>query len=255
MSSRITVERIKGFKGGGKFAVLTAYDYPSAKVADRAGIPMLLVGDSWGMVVAGRPNTTSVTVDEMITCCAAVARGAKNSLIVADMPFMSYRTSMRDALRNAGRFISKGNAHAVKLEGGAEIAPLIDAIVAAGIPVVGHVGLLPQHIYAYGGYHMQGKDHESADRVRQDAVAVAKAGAFAIVLELVEEDLAHKITADIPVPTIGIGSGTKTDAQVQVWHDLLGLGEFAPKHAMRMADLNDQIETAIKRYIKTVGGA
>ncbi len=216
-------ELLRRKERGERFSVVTAADYPSARAAEEAGIDLLLVGDSLAMVELGYPNTLPVTMDEMVHHCRAVARGARRPLLIGDMPFLSYQIRPEDAVANAGRFVKDGGMDGVKLEGGCDMVATVRAILAAGMPVMGHVGLLPQSIHRLGGYKVQGKDHESARRVLDDALALEEAGCFAIVLEAIPARLASLVTARLKIPTIGIGAGAGCDAQVLVSHDLLGL--------------------------------
>lgn len=243
-----TSVKIKALKGSQKIAVLTAYDALTARYVDEAGIPVVLVGDSLGMTVLGYDTTLPVTMDEMVHHTAAVARGVKEALIVADMPFMSYQGTLEHALENAGRFIKEGRADAVKIEGGAMRADLIAKMVANGIPVLGHIGLLPQSVKETG-YKVQGKTDEAAQKLMDDAFALEKAGAFAVVLECVPTELAQKITAALKIPTIGIGAGPHCDGQVLVFTDVLGLGlGHVPGFVRKFADLKPQIQSALADY-------
>jgi 3-methyl-2-oxobutanoate hydroxymethyltransferase len=247
-----TAVKIKAMKGGQKIATLTAYDYLTARYVDEAGIPLVLVGDSLGMTILGYETTLPVTMDEMVHHTAAVARGVKNALIVADMPFMSYQGTLEHALENAGRFIKEGRADAVKIEGGAMRVDLIGKLIANGIPVLGHIGLLPQSVKETG-YKMQGKTDESARKLMDDALALEQAGVFAIVLECVPTELAQKITAALTVPTIGIGAGAHCDGQVLVFTDVLGMGHgHVPGFVKKFADLRPQIQDALATYKKEV---
>lgn len=249
-----TVATFKKAKQDGKrISMLTAYDYSTAKLEDEAGIHGILVGDSLGNVMLGYEDTISVTMEDMIHHGAAVARGAKNALIVVDMPFMSYQTSVYDAVCNAGRLMKEGRAQAVKLEGGREIVSQIQAIVQAGIPVMGHLGLTPQSVNVFGGYKVQGKDAQTAQKLLEDAKAVAEAGAFAVVLECVPAALAAKITEAIPVPTIGIGAGAGCDGQILVYQDMLGMfSDYTPKFVKRFADIGSAMKEAFHAYITEV---
>ncbi len=251
---RVTITQIKEMKQKGeKFAMLTAYDYSTAKLIDEAGIPLILVGDSLGMVVLGYGSTIPVTMDEMIHHTKAVVRGATRALIVGDMPFMTYQVSLEDALRNAARFMQEGGAQAVKLEGGEVMAETVRKIVSYGIPVMGHIGLTPQSIHQLGGFKAVGKTPEAAVRMLNDAIALDQAGAFAIVLECVPEPLAKLITEKVSAPTIGIGAGKYCDGQVQVISDILGLyTDFVPKHAKQYARLSEIIKKATADYIAEV---
>lgn len=234
---------------GEKISMLTTYDYSTAKLMDQAGINSLLVGDSLGMVMLGYEDTLSVTMEDMIHHSRAVAKGAQNALVVTDLPFMSYHISIPDAVANAGRLIKEGHAAAVKLEGGEAFSETIQAITRASIPVMGHIGLTPQSIHAFGGFKVQGKTIEAAQKILQDALAVEKAGAFAIVLEAIPADLAALITRKLTIPTIGIGAGNQTDGQVLVYQDMLGMyGEMQPKFVKRYADLGAEMNSAIQDY-------
>ena len=234
---------------GKKITMLTCYDYSMAKLMDEAGINMLLVGDSLGNVVLGYEDTLSVTMEDMIHHTAAVARGAKNALVVADMPFMSYQTSVYDAVANAGRLIKEGRAQMVKLEGGASICPQIKAIVEASIPVCAHLGLTPQSINAFGGFKVQGKSEEAAKKLIEDAKAVEAAGASALVMECVPAELAALVTGHINIPTIGIGAGAGCDGQVLVYQDMLGMfSDFTPKFVKRFASIGEMMKEAFKAY-------
>jgi 3-methyl-2-oxobutanoate hydroxymethyltransferase len=222
--SRVTVQTLRAMTSRSeRITMVTAYDSTFARMMDEGGADVLLVGDSLGMVVQGQDTTLPVTMDEMLYHCRAVARGSKRAHLVGDMPFMSYQVSPEEALKNAGRFLSEGGMHAVKLEGGADMAQTIRRVTAAGIPVMGHVGLTPQSVHAMGGFKVQGKREEEAQRVLSDAKAVAEAGAYALVLEGIPSELASRITAELPIPTIGIGAGPHCDGQVLVCYDLLGL--------------------------------
>jgi len=251
---RITIGKIREMKQKGeKITMLTAYDYATAKLIDEASIPLILVGDSLGMVMLGYESTIPVTMDVMIHHTAAVVRGAKNALIVGDMPFMTYHLSIEQALKNAGRFIQEAGCQTVKLEGGQEMAPTIKKIVECGIPVMGHIGLTPQSINQLGGYKAVGKTPETALKLMKDAVALEEAGAYAIVLETVPAPLSKKISEKISIPTIGIGAGVDCDGQVQVISDLLGMyTEFVPKHAKQYAKLGETIKAATANYIAEV---
>ena len=236
-----------------KISVLTAYDYPFARLISEAGIDMILVGDSVGSVFSGYDNTLPVTMDEMIYHTRAVVRGAGQTLVVADMPFMSYQTDLRDARHNAGRLIKEGGAQAVKLEGGENMAETIRTIVDIDIPVIGHVGLTPQSIHRMGGFRVQGRQDEQARRILADARAVEEAGAFALVLEGIPRSLARQITEALSIPTIGIGAGVDCDGQVLVIHDILGLcDKYSPKFIKRYADVSTTISAGIEDYIREV---
>lgn len=238
---------------GSKIAMLTAYDYSTAKLEDEAGIHGILVGDSLGNVVLGYEDTISVTMEDMIHHGAAVARGAKEAMVVIDMPFMSYQTSVYDGVVNAGRLMKEGRANAVKLEGGVEVSPQIEAITAAGIPVMAHIGLTPQSINSFGGYKVQGKSEEAARKLLEDAKAVEKAGAFAVVLECVPAKLAAIVTKELRIPTIGIGAGAGCDGQILVYQDMLGLfSDYTPKFVKRFAEAGQVMRDAFAAYIREV---
>ena len=238
---------------GHKISMLTAYDYTTARVLDEAGVNTILVGDSLGNVILGYEDTISVTVEDMIHHSAAVARGAKNALVVTDLPFMSYQTSVYDAVVNAGRLMKEGRAGAVKLEGGKEVCPQIKAIVSAGIPVVAHLGLTPQSINTFGGFKVQGKTEAAAKKLIEDAKAVEEAGAFLLVLECVPAKLAKLVTESINIPTIGIGAGAGCDGQVLVIYDMLGMfSDFKPKFVKHFANAGDVIREAVKTYIAEI---
>lgn len=246
---KMTAVQIKALKGGQKVACLTAYDTLSARYADESGIPLILVGDSLAMTVLGYETTLPVTMDEMVHHAAAVTRGVESGLVVADMPFMSYQGTTEHALENAGRFIKEAGADAVKIEGGALRVELIEKLVANGIPVLGHIGLTPQSVKETGGFKMQGKTDEAAQQLLEDAVALEKAGAFALVLECVPAELAQKITASVNIPTIGIGAGPHCDGQILVFTDVLGMGlGHVPKFVKKFADLKPQIQSALSAY-------
>jgi 3-methyl-2-oxobutanoate hydroxymethyltransferase len=251
---RVAIGDIKAMKQRGeKIAMLTAYDYATAKLVDDAGIPLILVGDSLGMVMLGYESTIPVTMDEMLHHTKAVARGAKHALVIGDMPFMTYHVSVEDALRNAARFIQEGGAQAVKLEGGETVAETVSRLVSCGIPVQGHIGLTPQSINQLGGYKVIGKTPEVAIRLLNDAQALDQAGVFSIVLEAVPTQLSKMITDRVAVPTIGIGAGKYCDGQVQVISDLLGLyTDFVPKHAKQYVKLNESITKAVADYLSEV---
>ena len=250
----ITVPAIAKRKNSGKkITALTAYDYSFAKLLDSTPIDILLVGDSLGMVSQGHRNTLSVTLQNIVYHTQCVNQGAKRALVVADMPFMSYQVSVEQALTNAGILIQQGGAAAVKLEGGRRIINQVNAIVKAGIPVMGHVGLTPQSVHQFGGYKVQGKNFLDSKQIKQDAKDLEKAGVFCLVLEGIPEELAAEITSDVKIPTIGIGAGTKCDGQILVIHDLLGFNpDFAPKFVKRYAQLSDVIQNAVIDFIKEV---
>lgn len=240
-------------KNGDKITMLTAYDYSTAKLIDEAGINSILIGDSLGNVILGYEDTLSVTMEDMLHHTRAVARGAKNALVVADMPFMSYQTSVYDAVVNAGRLIKEGRAQAVKLEGGAAVCEQIRAIVNASIPVVAHLGLTPQSINAFGGYKVQGKSEEAAKKLISDAKAIEEAGAFALVLECVPAKLAELISQIISIPTIGIGAGAGCDGQVLVYQDMLGMfSDYTPKFVKKFANIGEAMTQAFREYINEV---
>lgn len=235
---------------GRKISMLTAYDYSTAKLMDEAGINAILVGDSLGNVVLGYEDTLSVTMEDMIHHGAAVARGAKNAMVVVDMPFMSYQASVYDAVVNAGRLMKEGRASAVKLEGGKEVCPQVKAVTEAGIPVMGHLGLTPQSINTLGGHRVQGKTQQAAQKLLDDARALQEAGAFAVVLECVPEKLADKVTKELEIPTIGIGAGSGCDGQVLVYQDMLGMfSDFTPKFVKKFANVGQVMKEAFKSYI------
>lgn len=236
-------------KRGPKITVLTAYDYPTARIVDQAGIDVVLVGDSLGMVCLGYPDTVPVTMEEMLHHTAAVARGTERAVVVADLPFLSYQVSVEEAVRNAGRLVQKARADCVKLEGGVTQADKIEAIVRAGIPVMGHVGLTPQTATQLGGFKVQGRDPRAAKQLLDDARAVQEAGAFSVVLECVPSNLAAQITQALAIPTIGIGAGPQCDGQVLVFHDLVGLYErFTPKFVKRYANAAEGLRAAVEAY-------
>lgn len=236
-----------------RLTMLTAYDYSTAKLIDNSGINGILVGDSVGMVCLGYEDTLSVTMEDMIHHTKAVARGVKNSLIVADMPFMSYQTSVYDAVVNAGRLIKEGRAHSVKLEGGLEVCDKIEAITKASIPVMAHIGLTPQSVNSIGGFKVQGKDEDAAKALIEAAIAIEKAGAFAIVLECVPAKLAKIITEKVSIPTIGIGAGADCDGQILVYQDMLGMfSDFTPKFVKKYENLGEKMTNAFNRYIDEV---
>lgn len=239
---------------GRKLVMLTAYDYSTAKLQDEAGVDGILIGDSLGNVILGYEDTLSVTMEDMIHHSRAVARGASHALIVCDMPFLSYEVSVEDAVRNAGRLLKEGRANAVKLEGGRKVCPQVRAIVAAGIPVMGHLGLTPQSVNAFGGFKVQGKTEKSARALLDNARALEEAGAFAIVLECVPAALAELVTSRISIPTIGIGAGAACDGQILVYQDMLGMTSgFSPKFARRFAEVGDVMRKGFSDYIEAVG--
>lgn len=251
---RVTITDIQNMKAKGeKVVMLTAYDYATAKILDEASVPIILVGDSLGMVMLGYETTIPVTMEEMLHHTKAVVRGTKRALIVADMPFMTYTVTVEEALRNAARFIQEGGAAAVKLEGGEPVAAAVRRIVDCGIPVMGHLGLTPQSVHQMGGYKVQGKTLETARRILRDAEILQESGVFAIVLETVPAPVAKIITETVRVPTIGIGAGPYCDGQVQVISDILGLfTDFFPKHAKRYASLGQTIKDSVNQYMREV---
>lgn len=250
---RMTAPAVMAAKGERKLAMLTAYDYAAARLAEAAGVDMILVGDSLAMVVLGHEDTLSVTMDEMLHHVRAVSRGSSQALVVADMPFMSYQVSVAEAVANAGRFLKEGRAGAVKLEGGREVAPQVKAMVEAGIPVLGHVGLTPQHVAAMGGFKVQSKTAEAAAKLLEDAQILAEAGCFGIVLECIPAAVASIVTATLPVPTIGIGAGPDCDGQVLVFHDVLGLYDrMHPKFVKQYASLGSLAQDALTQYVDEV---
>lgn len=251
---RVSVLDLKRKKDEGEpIVMLTAYDYPTALAVDQAGIDVILVGDSLGMVVLGYENTLPVTMEDMLHHSKAVARGAKNALLVGDLPFMSYQASTAEAVRNAGRFLQEGGMQAVKLEGGQERVETVQAILAAGIPVMGHLGLTPQSVSVLGGYKPQGRTLEAAKKLYRDALALQAAGCFSLVLEAVPTELAGWLSQRLEIPTIGIGAGAQCDGQVLVIHDMLGLFErFTPKFVQRYAQLHKEIVAALQAYRQDV---
>jgi 3-methyl-2-oxobutanoate hydroxymethyltransferase len=250
---RVTVPQIRSMKAKERIGMLTAYDYPSAKLADAAGADVILVGDSLGMVVLGYPDTLSVTVDDMLHHTRAAARGVQRALLVGDMPYLSYHVSVEESVRNAGRFIQAG-AHAVKIEGGKPSRiKTIGAILDAEIPVMGHIGLTPQSVNALGGFKLQGKNADDARRLIDEALALEHAGCFSLVLECVPTELAAFITERLTIPTIGIGAGPRCDGQVLVYHDVLGMYDgHTPKFVRRYAEIGNEIQGALARYLADV---
>jgi 3-methyl-2-oxobutanoate hydroxymethyltransferase len=249
-AKKVNTQMLRAKKQNGvPITMLTAYDYPTALAIDHVGIDVILVGDSLGMVVLGYTNTLSVTMDDMLHHCRAVARGARFPLLVGDMPFMSYQTSVSEAVRNAGRFLQEAGMDAVKLEGGRERLDAVRAILSAGIPVMGHIGLTPQSVYQLGGFSPQGRDAKAAQRLLEDAKLLQEAGCFSIVLESIPGGLARIITAQLDIPTIGIGAGVDCDGQVLVTYDILGLFErFTPRFVKKYANLHNKIVKAIESY-------
>ena len=249
---RITIAEVRAMKGKEKIPMLTAYDYTTAKLLDEVGVPLVLVGDSLGMVMLGYESTIPVTMEEMLHHTRAVVRGSKRAMVIGDMPFMTYHISLAEALRNAARFIQEGGAQAVKLEGGEMMAETVHRLVSCGIPVMGHIGLTPQSALQIG-LKAQGRTPEEALRLVKDALALEQAGAFAIVLESVPFALAEFITQKVAIPTIGIGAGPGTDGQVQVIHDMLGsYTDFVPRHAKQYVKLADLIRKAVAEYAQEV---
>ena len=251
---RVTIRDIAEMKAQGeKIPMITAYDYTTARLADEAGIPLVLVGDSLGMVVLGYDSTIPVTMDDMVHHVKAVARGTRKALIIADLPFMTYQIDTAQALANAARLVQEGGAHAVKLEGGESVADTVHRIVECGIPVMGHIGMTPQSVNAFSGYRVRGRGRQEAVQLLKDAKALEDAGTFAVVLELVPTPLARLISQRLTIPTIGIGAGPACDGQVQVLHDMLGLfTDFVPKHTKQYARLAELIQEAFTRYAQEV---
>ncbi len=247
---RITIADIaRMHHEGERFVTITAYDYPTARIVDEAGIPLILVGDSLGMVMLGYDTTVRVSINEMLHHTRAVARGAKRAMVVGDMPFLSYGVSQEESVEHAGRFLSEAYAQAVKIEGGVRSARTMEAIVSSGIPVMGHIGLTPQSVNALGGHRVQGRSKESARKLIGDALAVQEAGAFAVVLELVPAELARAITERLSIPTIGIGAGPFTSAEIQVVTDVIGLTQgFMPRHARRFGEVGEAMAQAVRDY-------
>ncbi len=257
MAKRITIHDLRRMKQkGDKIAMITCYDYASARIIDTVGIPVILVGDSLGMVMHGHDSTLRVTLDMMILHSRAVARGTTQAMVVVDMPFGTYSASdLPLSLQTARRAIADGGATAVKIEGGRRMAPVVGTLVASGIPVMGHIGLTPQSVHMIGGYRVQGRGEEAGDRLLKAAVALEAAGAFAIVLECVPAALARRISQQLTIPTIGIGAGPETDGQVQVWHDLMGLlDDIHPRHAKAYATLSETMKQAAAEYYADVVG-
>lgn len=254
MSAKMTAPKVLARKGGDKLRMVTAYDFPSARIADRAGADIILVGDSLANVVLGHEDTLRVTVDQMIHHTRAVATTEPSALVVGDMPWLSYHTSIEETVRNAGRFVREGGAEAVKLEGGRKRLPAIEAVLSAEIPVQGHLGLTPQSVHVMGGYRVQGKQAAAAYELISDAKALTEAGVFSIVLEGVPDLLAEIVTDEIAVPTIGIGAGKHCDGQVLVFHDVLGLGggDYLPKFVRQYSNLADDAVDALQRFFADV---
>ncbi len=256
-AQRVTIHTLRQMKERGeKIAMLTAYDATFGRLFDEAGADVLLVGDSLGMVIQGHDTTLPVTLEEMAYHCRAVVRGVARAHVVGDMPFMSYQASIEQGLTMAGRLIKEGGCHSVKLEGGAQHAPLVEKLVAAGIPVMGHIGLTPQSYHQFGGFKVQGRDAGGRERLLADALALEAAGAYAIVLEAIPADIAREITAALQIPSIGIGAGVECDGQVLVCYDMLGMNEeFKPRFVRRFAQLGATIKQATQQYVSEVRGA
>ena len=251
---RVTIPQLTEWKKNQrKITALTAYDYTFARLLDESGIDVILVGDSAGMVAMGYENTLPVTMDEMIHHTRGVRRGVQQALLVGDMPFMSYHTSAEDTIRNAGRFIQEGGAEAVKMEGGSRVLDKISAVIQAGISVMGHVGLTPQSVHQFGGYRVQGKNYLDARQIKKDGLDLQKAGVFSLVLEGIPMELAAKITAELEIPTIGIGAGPHCDGQILVTQDMLGMNlDFAPKFIKKYGELGTAIRSAVQDYVDEV---
>ncbi len=251
---KVNVHTLRAMKKKGeKIVMLTAYDFQTALLEDRAGVDMMLVGDSLGMVVLGHDTTVPVTVDDIVHHLRGVSAADPKAMVVGDLPFMSYQASVDDAVRNAGRLLKEGGAEAVKLEGGRRVAPMVEAIIAADIPLMGHIGLTPQSYHRMGGFKVQGKTEEEADRLLAEAKYLESAGCFGMVLEGMPSDLARTITAEVSIPTIGIGAGPECDGQVLVVNDILGMSDgFSPKFVKRYADIGAQIQSAVSDYIADV---
>lgn len=254
MSKTVTTATLLEMKSRGeKIAVVTAYDWATARLLDQAEVDVLLVGDSLGMVILGLDNTLAVTMEDMLHHCRAVARGAQRAFLVGDMPFMSYQVSPEQALANAGRFLKEAAMHGVKVEGGQEILPAVRKMTASGIPVMGHLGLTPQHIHQLGGFKVQGRSLDAARLIMEQALALQDAGTFALVLECVPQDLAAEITRGLRIPTVGIGAGPDCDGQVLVFHDLVGMYDrFTPKFVKQYAQAGEVIRDAVRRYVAEV---
>lgn len=252
-TQRVTVHALRRMKEEGKkIAMLTAYDYYTAKILDECGVDILLVGDTVGMAFAGHDTTLGVRLDHIVYHSEIVSRAAERAMVVADMPFLTYQLTIETAVENAGRLVQDGKAHAVKLEGGRAMVPVIKRILRAGIPVMGHIGLTPQSVHRFGGFRVQGKDEESAQRLKDAARALEDAGCFAIVLEAIPRQLAAEITASLKIPTIGIGAGPDCDGQVLVTPDMLGLTGFAARYLKHYANLRQVIAEAVTRYVQEV---
>ena len=253
MRRTTTRDLLAQHEAGTPITMVTCYDYTFARLIERAGVEVILIGDSLGNVIQGHETTLPVELEDIIYHTRAVARGSATSHLIADMPFMSYQAGDDEAMRAAGRLLKQGHAQSVKLEGGAHIAPLIKRLVQSGVPVCGHLGLTPQSVHALGGFRVQGRDEAAAERLLEDALAVQDAGAFMIVLEMIPEDLAERVTEALSIPTVGIGAGSATDGQVLVLYDLLGLNaEFRPKFLKRYAELEGVVTKALTRYREEV---
>jgi 3-methyl-2-oxobutanoate hydroxymethyltransferase len=254
VNPKVTIHTLKRMKQAGqKIGMVTAYDASFARIFDAAGVDLMLVGDSLGMVIQGENSTLPVTMDQMVYHCRIVSRAAKRAHVVGDLPFMSYQAGTNEAVKNAGRLVAEGGAESVKLEGGEDFAEVIEKIVRAGIPVMGHLGLTPQSVHRMGGYVVQGRDQDQAQQLLRDAKAVENAGAYALVLEGIPLDLARQITQQLSIPTIGIGAGVHCDGQVLVSYDLLGMNpDFAPKFVKRYANLHEVITQAVQTYLGEV---
>ncbi len=253
-TANVTVTSLRELKRAGRpIVMITAYDFNSARLVEAAGVDVVLIGDSLGMTVLGHSSTLPVTMDDMVSHTRAVSRGCERVLVVADMPFLSYQAGLDDAVRNAGRLLAEAGAHAVKIEGASErILEVVRVLVDTGIPVMGHLGLTPQSVNALGGYRSQAKEAPAAAKLMRDALALEAAGAFAIVLECIPGELATRVSELLEVPTIGIGAGPGCDGEVQVFHDLLGMGEFVPRHAKRYAEVGELIRSAVEAYADDV---
>ena len=254
-TKRVTIETLNNMKEAGeKVAMLTAYDFFTAKSLDQAGVDVLLVGDTVGMAVGGMETTLGVKLEHILYHAEMVGRGTKRAMVVGDMPFLTYQVTVNQAVENAGRLMQEGKVHAVKLEGGRAMVPVIKRILTAGIPVMGHLGLTPQSVHRFGGWQVQGKDDESADRVKSAALALEDAGCFALVLEAIPSELAKQVTESLTIPTIGIGAGPHCDGQVLVTPDMLGVTGFKTKYVKQYAQLKDDIESGVANFVKEVKG-
>ena len=254
-TKRVTIETLNNMKiAGEKIAMLTAYDFYTARQLDQSGVDVMLVGDTVGMAVGGMETTLGVRLEHILYHAEMVGRGAKRAMIIGDMPFLTYQVTVNQAVENAGRLMQEGKVHAVKLEGGRVMVPVIKRILNAGIPVMGHLGLTPQSVHRFGGWQVQGKDIESADRVKSAALALEDAGCFALVLEAIPSELARQVTESLTIPTIGIGAGPNCDGQVLVTPDMLGITGFRAKYVKQYAKLEDNISQAAKAYVEDVKG-